>query len=258
MRTLRFSVQYLGTRYQGWQIQPARPTVQGHLEASLGRLLGEKVRLVGAGRTDAGVHARGQVASLTTSSSIPLRGILLGGNNLLPEDIRIMSVSEASQGFHARHDAVAKEYAYRFSTSMVISPFLSPLVLAVRGELDLERMREAATCFLGEQDLMAFCGPEGRLKRTRRVVTLSRIEQEQEDVWAYWIAADGFLQFLVRTIMGTLLEVGKGRMSAGEIPSILASRDRTRAGPTAPSRGLMLERVHYPVPAGFLATPKPL
>src|SRR5262249_44454882 len=109
--------------------------------------------------------------------------------------------------------------------------------------------------FLGERDLAAFCGPEGRLKNTRRVVTVSRIEQEDEEVWAYWIRANGFLQYLVRTIAGTLMEIGKGRMSAAEVPAILESRDRRRAGPTASPVGLVLERVHYAGDGGILATP---
>jgi tRNA pseudouridine38-40 synthase len=255
VRTLKLSIQYLGTRYQGWQIQPDRPTIQGHLEQALQQLLQEKVRVVGAGRTDTGVHARGQVASLCTASTIPLRGILLGSNNFLPEDIRIMSVEEAPTGFHARHDSKTKDYAYRFSTAPVLSPFLSPTVESLRGEVDLEAMSEAAACFVGDHDLAAFCGPEGRLKHTRRVVTDSRLEQEEERVWTYWITANGFLQYLVRTIVGTLFEVGRGRMPPGEIAAILASRDRRRAGPTASPRGLTLERVHYAQAAGILATP---
>ena len=112
--------------YHGWQVQPDRPTVQGTLESALSRLTGEKVRISGAGRTDAGVHARGQVASFTTASGIPARGILLGTNNFLPGDIRVMSVEEARAGFHARHHALSKDYAYRFSTATVLSPFLAP------------------------------------------------------------------------------------------------------------------------------------
>lgn len=256
MPTLKLTIQYLGTRYQGWQVQPHRLTVQGSLEEALGRLLGEPVRVVGAGRTDSGVHARGQVASLVTGSSIPLRGILLGANGLLPADIRIMAVEEAPAGFHARHASISKDYAYRFSTTRVLSPFLSPTVHALRGTLEITKMAEAAAHFLGDQDLSAFCGPEGRLKNTRRKVTVSEILPESEDVWVYWVAANGFLQHLVRTMVGTLFEVGRGRLDAAAIPAILESKDRRRAGPTAPPEGLTLERVHYPVVAGILATPE--
>jgi tRNA pseudouridine38-40 synthase len=246
VRTLKLTIHYLGTRYQGWQIQPDRPTVQGSIEQALGRFLAEKVRVVGAGRTDSGVHARGQVASLTTASTIPRRGILLGVNGLLPADIRIMQVEEAQAGFHARHDAISKDYAYRFCTAEVLSPFLSPTVHGVRGHLEISRMAEAAPHFLGERDLTAFCGREGRLKNARRVVTVSRLSPEVDGVWAYRISASGFLQHLVRTIVGTLLEVGRGRLEAASIPAILESKDRRRAGPTASPEGLMLERVHYP------------
>ena len=246
MRTLKLTIHYLGTRYQGWQVQPDRPTVQGTLEQALGRFLSEKVRVVGAGRTDSGVHARGQVASLATESLIPLRGILLGVNAQLPKDIRIMAVEEAPSGFHARHDAVSKDYAYRFSTAAVVSPFLSPTVHAVRGSLEIPRMAEAASAFLGDQDLAAFCGPEGRLKNTRRVVTASQLRAEPEGVWVYQVSANGFLQYLVRTIVGTLFEVGRGRLDAAAVAAILASKDRRRAGPTAAPEGLTLECVHYP------------
>ncbi|MCI0409395.1 MAG: tRNA pseudouridine(38-40) synthase TruA [Acidobacteria bacterium] len=256
MRTLKLTIQYLGTRYQGWQVQPHRPTVQGSLEQVLGKFLGEPIRVVGAGRTDRGVHAKGQVASLSTVSGIPLRGILLGANALLPADIRIMTVEEAPSGFHARHDAVSKDYAYRFSTTTVLSPFLAPTVHAVRGSLEISRMAEAASHFLGEQDLTAFCGPEGRRKHTRRVVTVSQLRREPEGVWIYEVSANGFLQHLVRTIVGTLLEVGRGRLDAAAIPAILESKDRRRAGPTAAPGGLTLERVHYAVEAGILATPE--
>jgi len=255
VRTLKLTIHYLGTSYQGWQVQPGRPTIQGAIERALVDLLGERVRVTGAGRTDAGVHARGQVASLTTSSRIPARGILLGANSSLPSDIRILSVEEVGDGFHARHDALSKDYAYRFSDLPVLSPFLSPTVHAVRGKLDLARMAEAAAHFLGEHDLTAFCGPEGRLKNATRVVTRSDLVEEQPGVWCYRIAASGFLQHLVRTVAGTLLEVGRGRMNPDAMPAILASRDRRRAGPTAPPKGLTLEKVHYAAGAGILAGP---
>jgi len=246
VRTLKLQVQYLGTLYHGWQVQPDRPTVQGTLESALSRLTGEKVRISGAGRTDAGVHARGQVASFTTASGIPARGILLGTNNFLPGDIRVMSVEEAHAGFHARHHALSKDYAYRFSTATVLSPFLSPVVESVRGDLDAASMERAAEHFAGRHDFTAFCGPEGRQKNTVRRVSVSRFEVEPGAVRVYRISADGFLQYLVRTIVGTLFEVGRGRIEPDSIPGILVSRDRARAGPTAAPRGLTLEGVRYP------------
>jgi tRNA pseudouridine38-40 synthase len=246
VRTLKLGVAYLGTGYHGWQIQPGRPTIQGSLEEALARVLDEPVRVVGAGRTDAGVHARGQVASLVTGSGTPARGILLGTNNLLPETIRVMSVEEAPEGFHARHQAIRKEYAYRFTTAPVLTPFLAATVEQVRGELDLDRMAEAARALLGEHDFSAFCGPDGRAKNTVRTLEESRFEEEPDGVRVYRVASRSFLQYLVRTLAGTLFEVGRGRIPADAIPGILASGDRTRAGPTAAARGLTLERVHYP------------
>ena len=246
MRTLKLQVHYLGTLYHGWQVQPDRPTVQGTLESALSRLTGEKARISGAGRTDAGVHARGQVASFTTASGIPARGILLGTNNFLPEDIRVMSVEEVHAGFHARHHALSKDYAYRFSTAPVLSPFLAPTVESVRGDMDLAPMERAAEYFVGRHDFTAFCGSEGRQKDAVREVTVSRFGEEPGTIRVYQISADGFLQYLVRTIVGTLFEVGRGRINPDSIPEILASRNRARAGPTAAARGLTLERVHYP------------
>jgi len=246
VRTLKLQVQYLGTLYHGWQVQPERPTIQGLLESALSRLTGGKVRISGAGRTDAGVHARGQVASFTTASGIPARGILLGTNSFLPADIRVVSVEEARAGFHARHHALSKDYAYRFSTARVLSPFLVPTVESVRGDLEMAPMERAAEYFVGRHDFTAFCGSEGRQKDAVREVTVSRFDGEPDGVRVYRISADGFLQYLVRTIVGTLFEVGRGRIDPDSIPEILASRDRTRAGPTAAARGLTLERVYYP------------
>lgn len=256
MRTLRLDIQYLGTGFFGWQVQPGKPTIQGHLESALGRILNEKVRIAGAGRTDAGVHARGQVASLATFSTVPERGILLGTNNFLPDAIRVMSVVEAPRGFHARHLAISKEYAYRFSRAPVVSPFLAPTVAQVRGGLDPARMDRAAAHFLGEHDLTAFCGAEGRTRNAVRRITASRFVEEGEGVIAYRISAPGFLQHLVRTIVGTLLEVGRGRIDPDAIPEILASRDRSRAGPTAEAKGLTLERVNYNGEAGGPGRPE--
>ncbi len=246
MRTLKLQVQYVGTSYHGWQVQPDRPTVQGHLERALSRMTGERIRVSGAGRTDAGVHARGQVASFTTASGIPCRGLLQGANGLLPPDIRVMSVEEAAPGFHARHHALSKDYCYRFSTARVLSPFLAPTVESLRGELDVARMERAAHYFLGRHDFTAFCGAEGRQKDAVRNVSVSSFGEEPGSVRVYRISADGFLQYLVRTIVGTLFEAGRGRIDPDSIPEIFASRDRTRAGPTAAARGLTLEKVHYP------------
>jgi tRNA pseudouridine38-40 synthase len=195
------------------------------------------------------------VASFTTRSAIPCRGILLGANTDLPWDIRVMSVEEAPEGFHARHDANSKDYAYRFTSARVLSPFLAVTTEPVRGEMDLTLMERAAGHFVGRHDFTSFCGAEGRQKNTVRTVSISRLEEEPDGVRVYRISANGFLQYLVRTILGTLLEVGKGRIPPDSIPEILAARDRNRAGPTAPARGLTLERVHY---LGIQGTDQPL
>jgi tRNA pseudouridine38-40 synthase len=156
MRNLRMVVSYVGTRYAGWQVQPGRPTIQQVLEDRIGRMLGETVRLAAAGRTDAGVHARGQVVNFPTASRIPVEGLVRGLNPRLPIDIAVLSAEEAPESFHARSDARGKEYRYRITRAAVVTPFDAPFVTSVRGRLDVGAMREAAAHFLGRHDFTSF------------------------------------------------------------------------------------------------------
>jgi tRNA pseudouridine38-40 synthase len=244
MRTFRMIVAYVGTRYAGWQVQPERATVQGVLEAALGAMLKERVRVAGAGRTDAGVHAAGQVASFTSACRIPPEGLRRGLNARLPEDIRVMLAEEAAPGFHARSDARGKEYRYRMTRAEVVSPFDAPFAAAVRGPLDLEAMGAAAAGLLGRHDFTSFCASECRVENKERTLHESRLV-ESGPFLEYRVRGDGFLQHMVRTLVGTLILVGRGRLAPGAIPSILAARDRRAAGPCAPPRGLVLEKVFY-------------
>jgi tRNA pseudouridine38-40 synthase len=244
MRNIRMIVAYVGTRYSGWQVQPDRATVQGVLEGTVTALLKEKVSLAGAGRTDAGVHAAGQVANFLSASRIPAEGLRRGLNARLPEDIRIMQVEEAAPGFHARADARGKEYRYRIARAEVVSPFDAPFAAAVRGSLDLAAMRSAAAAFGGRHDFTSFCATQCRIENKERTVSLSDLA-ESGSFLEYRIRADGFLQHMVRTLVGTLILIGKGRMPSGTIPAILEARDRRAAGPCAPPRGLVLEKVFY-------------
>ena len=244
MRNLRITVAYVGTRFSGWQVQPGRATVQGVLEERLSRLLKEKVRLAGAGRTDAGVHARGQVANFMTASRIPPEGLLRGLNARLPDDVGVLEAREAPPGFHARADARGKEYHYRIARADVVSPFDAPFVCAVRGRLDPEAMREAAAAFLGANDFTSFCAAACRVESRVRTVTLSRLDEEGPFL-DFRVRADGFLQHMVRTMAGTLIEIGRGIIRRDAIPRILEARDRRAAGPCAAARGLTLERVFY-------------
>jgi tRNA pseudouridine38-40 synthase len=245
-RNLRLDLHYVGTRYRGWQRQPGGGTIQDLLEEALGRILRHRVRLTGAGRTDAGVHARGQVANFATTNPLPPPRIRRGANALLPDDIRIVAACEAPDHFHARRDAVAKHYAYRFAVGEVVSPFTGPFVHHVRGGADIERMARGAGMFVGEHDFTSFCASECRVRNRVRRVVLSRVEPPNGDgIVVFHIAANGFLQHMVRTLAGTLVEIGRGRLDPDRIPAILAGRDRRLAGPCAPARGLTLERVEY-------------
>ena len=244
MRNLRMVVAYVGTRYAGWQLQPGRATIQGVLEERIGRMLHERVRLAGAGRTDAGVHARGQVATFRTASRIPLEGLVRGLNARLPVDIVLMRAEEVPASFHARADARGKEYRYHIERSEVVSPFVAPYVAPVRGPLDVAAMREAAGQFVGTHDFTSFCPSASRIQDKVRTLRVSEVNEHGTRV-EYRVVGDGFLRHMVRTLAGTILLVGRGRLDAGSIPHIIRARDRRRAGPVAPARGLILEAVFY-------------
>jgi tRNA pseudouridine38-40 synthase len=244
MRTLRMTVAYVGTRFAGWQVQPGRPTIQGVLEDRLSRMIQETVRLAGAGRTDAGVHALAQVASFTTGCRVPLDGLRRGLNARLPIDIRMLAAEEVAEGFHARSDARGKEYRYRFSRAEVVSPFTAPFVTQVFAPLDVPAMQEAARRFEGRHDFTSFVPAGCTIEDRVRTVTLSRLDEDGDEL-VYLVRGEGFLRHMVRTIAGTLLEVGRGRIRPSDLGAILQARDRRRAGPCAPARGLALVRVFY-------------
>lgn len=242
--TIKMTLAYVGTRYAGWQIQPALPTIQGLVEDRLARLLREEITLFGAGRTDSGVHALGQVASFATAREVPLDGLRRGLNARLPEDIRVLSAEEAPEAFHARSDARGKEYAYRYSRGEVTSPFRAPFVCPVRGGLDLEAMRRGAAEFEGRHDFTSLAPASMELDDRVRTITSARVEEEGEEV-VLRVTGDGFLRHMVRTIAGTLLDIGRGRRSPEGVRGILEARDRRAAGPCAPARGLTLVQVFY-------------
>lgn len=244
MRNIRMTVAYVGSHYAGWQVQPNRATIQGVLEERLSRLLQEPARIAGAGRTDAGVHARGQVANFKTGSRIPLDGLRRGLNRKLPTDIRVLLTEEVDVDFHARADARAKEYRYRMARGEFVSPFDAPFVTAIRGDIDPERMRQAAAQFIGSHDFDSFCPVDCRLENKRRTIDRSEVIEDGRFL-DYHVRGNGFLRHMVRTMVGTLIDVGQGRRPPGAIEGILASRDRRAAGPCAPARGLVLERVYY-------------
>lgn len=246
MRNLRLTIQYIGTRYRGWQSQRGGGTIQDSIEAALGAVLGEKIRITGAGRTDAGVHAREQVANFQTGTRREPGLIRRGANALLPADIRILRVSEAEIGFHACRDAREKHYAYRFAVGEVVSPFEEPFVYSVRGSVDLPAMEKATRKFLGSHDFTSFCASGCRARDRVRHVKVSRVESENGGgIVIFRVSANGFLQHMVRNLAGTLIQVGRGRLDPERIPEILEARDRCLAGPCAPAKGLTLEGIDY-------------
>jgi len=243
-RHIRLDVQYDGTDYAGFCIQPRVPTIQGELQSALARLLGEPVHLTAASRTDAGVHALGQVVAFFTESRVPVERLPRALNELLPQDIAVTAAEEVPESFHPRFDAVGKLYTYRILNRPVRSPIICRYAWHVPEPLDLEAMGRAAEVLVGEKDFGAFCAAGGVARSTVR--NLYRLDLDTNaDVIEMRLGADGFLYMMVRIIVGTLVEVGLGRRDWMEIEDILASRDRRRAGKTASPQGLCLVRVDY-------------
>lgn len=235
---------YDGTDYRGWQVQAAGPTVQGALLRAA-RALDAGARVVGASRTDAGVHALRQTASLATAAALGAEAILRALNARLPRDIRVLEVRPAAAGFDARRAALGKRYAYLMDTGPVADPLLRRYAWHVPGDLDLAAMRRALAHLAGRHDFGAFCAAPGRQKdpvcRVRAVHVLRRRGRV-----AMLLSADRFLHHMARTIVGSVIAVGRGARDPAWLAKVLASRDRRLAGATAPAHGLVLVRVIYP------------
>ena len=244
MRNLRLDICYDGTRYRGWQrLSGVENTIQGKLEQALSRILGEPIEVCGSGRTDAGAHAVGQVASFHCYSDMDPSEILSQLRRYLPEDIGIYSCKEAAERFHARLNARQKTYRYRIWNSDAPCVFLRRSVTVIPEELDLEAMEEAAALLLGEHDFSAFCGAKSKKKSTVRRVDSIRIYRVGEEV-RFDVTGNGFLYNMVRIIVGTLVEVGLHEREAGSIPALFGAQ-RSRAGRLMPAQGLCLMEVTY-------------
>lgn len=245
MRRILLVIQYDGTDYHGFQRQEARlRTVQGELEAGLERVLSEEVTVAGAGRTDARVHAIGQVATFDTSRPIPVENVAGALNSTLPMDVAVVSAEEVELSFHPRRDARGKQYCYRILNRKLPSPFINRYAWQVREPLDEARMQAAAEILVGEHDFAAFCASGSAVKTTMR--KLHRVDVSREgDTVEVRIEGNGFLYMMVRIIVGTLVEVGAGRMPAERVAEILAGCDRRAAARTAPPQGLTLIEVSY-------------
>ena len=245
MHSYHFLVSYRGERYAGWQRQENALTVQEVLETALERLLGRAVRVAGASRTDAGVHARGQAASLELETPFPPRGLVHGTNHHLPDDVRVMRACSMPAGFHARRHAAAKTYSFRLSRAAVISPLDAPYTVRIPREADLERMSRATEALRGRHDFTAFALAGGSHGQPFRTVFSAGWEEQGEEL-RFRITGDGFLRGMVRALVGTLIEVGTGRRTPEDFAALLAGAPREAAGPTAPAHGLVLEEVFYP------------
>lgn len=237
-------IQYIGAGYAGWQIQAQRPTVQGTLKDALTRVSGETASIVAAGRTDAGVHALGQVIHFRLQKDLPPPRLLRALNGVLPADIRVLKLVAAPPDFHAQKHARRKRYEYRIYNGPVLSPFLNGFVYHVVHPLDHDAMQSACRLFSGAHDFSGFAAASTTVKSRRRTIFLSRLQKSGHRL-VYQVEADGFLHHMIRNIVGTLLQVGKGQRPPDDISSILKSRDRRHAGPTAPAHGLYLVRIWY-------------
>jgi len=242
LRNIKLILEYEGTDYHGWQVQPDRRTLQGTIEESLARLLQEKVALVSAGRTDAGVHASGQVAHFWTSSDLPVVRIGRGLNGLLPDDIAIRKVEEVPLSFHARFDARSRRYRYRIARRR--RAIERRLLWVVHADLDVERMQEASDGLIGAHDFTSFCAASSESDTRICEVTECRWKRDGEEV-RLEIEANRVLHNMGRVIVGTVVDVGRGKLAPEDVAHILQAKDRRSAGRTAPARGLCLVRVHY-------------
>ncbi len=242
MQNYKIVVSYDGTEYQGWQRQPGKSTIQGLLENALGKIVAKKVPVIGSGRTDAGVHAEGQVAHFNINCHLENEEFLRAINSILPSDIRIRSLKKVSPNFHARKSARSKIYRYRIFNSPDISPFVIRYVLHWTSSLDTTRMEEAARQFIREADFTPFSS--NRLLCPIRAITRSEINKIGKEI-TYTVEANGFLRYMVRSIVGALIEVGRGKLDPGQIEDFFKLNKRSHLCPTAPARGLTLIKVRY-------------
>ena len=243
--TYALVLSYRGGRYSGWQRQSNARTVQQVVEEALSDLLEQDVRIHGTGRTDAGVHARGQVAHFCLDREFPMDGLQHGTNRRLPEDIRVMSACRMPVDFHARKSAVSKEYRYSLIRSSTLSPLDALFTVQVSQALDISAIGAATECLVGEHDFSAFAlagGSHGQ--PLRRIISAEWFASGEH--LELRLIGNGFLRGMVRSIVGTLLEVGRGRMTASGFEALLEGGSRDEAGPTAPAHGLVLQEVHYP------------
>jgi len=264
MRTIKLTLAYDGTGFHGWQIQPSQPTIQGAVMDAVEQVTGQRVAVDASGRTDAGVHALGQAASFRTESRIPAENLVKALNTKLPHTVRVLAAEDVQPDFHARFQTRAKTYRFRIYRGAVCPPFVWLYVHHFPYPLREAEMIAAAILFEGTHDFTSFASAEGHVPETSglgsgqeteagdatpgrskvRTIFSSRLHRDGEEL-VYTVRGSGFLHHMVRNIVGTLVEVGKGRMEVSDIPRILEARLRSAAGPTLPGKGLCLVSVEY-------------
>ena len=244
MRNVKLVIEYDGTGYNGWQSQRDVPTIQDTLETCLAKILNHKVRINGSGRTDSGVHALGQVANLKTYSPLALSQLLRGANSLLSPDILIRDIEEVGDDFHARFSAKRRIYEYHLWNAPLLSVFNRNYCWWIRDDLEVPLMRDAALHLLGQHDFSSFQGADHEKHSPVREVMKAEFRQEGGEL-VFCIQANAFLRHMVRNIIGTLIDIGKKKISEKDFVEILRARDRRHAGITAPAKGLFLKEVHY-------------
>ena len=262
MPNWKLTLTYDGTQFAGWQVQPGLATIQGELQAAIGRILGrtwgDPPLPQGSGRTDAGVHAIGQVASVALAAPIPAENLQRALNRTLPAAIRVLSIEAVAADFHARHSAVAKTYEYRIFRGELCSPFFAPYVHHCKWKLNLNLLHQAAAQVIGEHDFTSLAAtdadltarladdPELAAPSNIRTIFSSEWTELPGDLLVYRVCGNGFLHHMVRNLVGTMLEIARGQFPAGSMAAILEAKARSAAGPTAPARGLFLHSVEYP------------
>ncbi len=245
MRHLKLLIEYDGTNYHGWQIQPQVRTIQEEIGQKIFQMTGEQVTLLGAGRTDAGVHALGQVASFKTNSKLPLETFFRGLNSLLPPDIVIKSVEEVPEDFHPQFNARNKIYQYVILNRKIPSAIHRHFSWHIPFPLDVSALQQAAACLIGKKDFSSFQAADDEPTYPVREVRRAQWCVREGDLLDFFIEADGFLKHMVRNIVGTLVDVGKGKISVADFQKIIEAKDRRLAGMTAPAQGLFLLAIKY-------------
>ncbi len=239
-------VEYDGSTYHGWQFQPDQSTVQGELERALEKIFHTRIPVYGAGRTDAGVHASGQVAHLIAAWRHPVGNFQKALNSILPDNICIKDVSEADADFHARHSAISKIYQYQILNQESRSPLKQRFAWHVSRPLNVSKLHEASNCLIGVHDFSSFGAPTSGTTSTVREIYQAGWENRHKDqMLVFTICGSGFLRYMVRSLVGTLIQVGMGKIRVRDFQEILASCDRSKSGPTAPPQGLCLKFVQY-------------